>query len=64
MWNLAVTCHRDLQKAIAGRPVPREDVMKGLEHNAPRAHQFIEHGTDWTLWVLCGPDPISNWIDG
>jgi 3-hydroxybenzoate 6-monooxygenase len=64
VYNLVVTYHRDLQEAISGRPVPREEVMMGFEHIHPRARQIIEHGTDWKLWVLCDREPVSNWVDG
>lgn len=64
MYNLVVTYHRDLQEAIAGRPVPREDVMQGFEHIHPRARQIIEHGDNWKLWVLCDRDPVTRWTDG
>lgn len=64
MYNLVVTYHRNLQEAVAGRPVARAEVMQGFEHIHPRARQIIEHGSDWKLWVLCDRDPVSNWVDG
>ncbi len=64
MYNLVVTYHRDLQEAVAGRPVSRDEVMQGFEHIAPRAQKIIEHGDNWKMWVLCDRDPISNWVDG
>lgn len=64
VYNLVVTYHRDVQEAIAGRPVTREEVMQGFEHIAPRAQQIIQHGDNWKMWVLCDRDPISNWVDG
>lgn len=64
VFNLVVTYHRDVQEAIAGRPVPREEVAQGFEHIHPRARQVIEHGTDWKLWVLCDRDPVMTWVDG
>lgn len=64
VFNLVVTYHRDVQEAIAGRPVPREEVMQGFEHIAPKARQIIEHGDNWKLWVLCDRDPIANWVEG
>lgn len=64
VYNLVVTYHRDLQEAIAGRPVEKEEVMRGFEHIAPIARQIIEHGKDWKLWVLCDRDPVSTWVDG
>ena len=63
VFNLVVTYHRDLQEAISGRPVSREEVAQGFEHIHPRARQIIEHGDDWKLWVLCDRDPVSNWVD-
>ncbi|MCA8880847.1 MAG: 3-hydroxybenzoate 6-monooxygenase [Rhodobacteraceae bacterium] len=64
VFNLVVTYHRDLQEAIAGRPVTKEEVAQGFEHIHPKARQIIEHGDNWKLWVLCDRDPISNWVDG
>ena len=64
VYNLVVTYHRDLQEAISGRPVSRDEVMQGFEHIAPIARQIIEHGDNWKLWVLCDREPISNWVDG
>ena len=64
VYNLVVTYHRDVQEAIAGRPVSKDEVAQGFEHIHPKARQIIEHGSDWKLWVLCDRDPISNWVDG
>lgn len=64
VYNLVVTYHRDVQEAIAGRPVPREEVAQGFDHIHPKARQVIEHGDNWKLWVLCDREPISNWVDG
>lgn len=64
VFNLVVTYHRDLQEAISGRPVSREEVAQGFEHIHPRARQIIEHGDDWKLWVLCDRDPVETWVDG
>ena len=64
VYNLVVTYHRNMQEAVAGRPVPREEVMDGFEHVHPRARQIIEHGDNWKLWVLCDRDPVTNWVEG
>jgi 2-polyprenyl-6-methoxyphenol hydroxylase-like FAD-dependent oxidoreductase len=64
VYNLVVTYHRDLQEAISGRPVSRDEVMQGFEHIAPVPRQIIEQGDNWKLWVLCDREPISNWVDG
>ena len=64
VFNLVVTYHRDLQEAISGRPVSKEEVAQGFEHIHPRARQIIEHGDNWKLWVLCDRDPVDNWVDG
>ncbi|WP_425073584.1 3-hydroxybenzoate 6-monooxygenase [Sagittula sp. S175] len=64
VYNLVVTYHRDVQEAIAGRPVSKEEVAQGFEHIHPKARQIIEHGDNWKLWVLCDREPISNWVDG
>lgn len=64
VFNLVVTYHNDVQEAVAGKPVTKEEVSQGFEHIAPRARQIIEHGENWKLWVLCDRDPIMNWVDG
>ena len=64
VFNLVVTYHRDLQEAISGRPVSKEEVAQGFEHIHPRARQIIEHGDNWKLWVLCDRDPVDTWVDG
>ena len=64
VYNLVVTYHRDVQEAIAGKPVSKEEVAQGFEHIHPKARQVIEHGDNWKLWVLCDRDPIENWVDG
>ena len=64
VFNLVVTYHRDLQEAISGRSVSKEEVAQGFEHIHPRARQIIEHGDNWKLWVLCDRDPVDNWVDG
>lgn len=64
VFNLVVTYHRDVQEAIAGKPVGKDEVAQGFEHIHPKARQIIEHGSDWKFWVLCDRDPISNWVDG
>ncbi|WP_193183004.1 3-hydroxybenzoate 6-monooxygenase [Nisaea sediminum] len=64
VFNLVVTYHRDLQEAISGRPVSKEEVAQGFEHIHPRARQIIEHGENWKLWVLCDRDPVDKWVDG
>ncbi len=64
VFNLVVTYHRNMQEAVAGRPVDPAEVSEGFEHIHPRARQVIEHGENWKLWVLCDRDPIVNWVDG
>ena len=64
VFNLVVTYHRDMDEAIAGKPVTKEEVAQGFEHINPKARQIIEHGDNWKLWVLCDRDPVSTWIDG
>lgn len=63
-FNLVVTTHNDAPEPVAGKPVPREEVLDGFRHVAPVARRIIEHGRDWKLWVLCDRDPILNWNDG
>ena len=64
VFNLVVTYHNDVQEAVAGKPVSKDEVRQGFEHIHPRAQQIIEHGENWKLWVLCDRDPIMNWVDG
>jgi salicylate hydroxylase len=64
LFNLVVTYHNDVEEAVAGKPVSKDEVRQGFEHIAPRARQIIEHGDDWKLWVLCDRDPILDWVDG
>lgn len=64
VFNLVVTYHNDVQEAVAGKAVSKEEVRQGFEHIHPRAQQIIEHGENWKLWVLCDRDPIMNWVDG
>jgi len=64
VFNLVVTYHNDVKEAVAGIPVPVEEVSRGFEHIHPRARKIIEHGSDWKLWVLCDREPVETWIDG
>jgi salicylate hydroxylase len=63
-FNLVVTYHNDVEEAVAGKPVSKDEVRQGFEHIAQRAQQIIEHGEDWKLWVLCDRDPILDWAEG
>ncbi len=64
VFNLVVTYHNDVEEAVNGKPVSKDEVRQGFEHIHPRAQQIIEHGDDWKLWVLCDRDPILDWVDG
>jgi len=64
LFNLVVTYHNDVEEAVAGKPVSKDEVRRGFEHISPQAQQIIEHGEDWKLWVLCDRDPILNWVEG
>ncbi len=64
VFNLVVTYHRDMQEAIAGKPVDHAEVREGFEEVHPQVRQLIESGDNWKLWVLCDRDPILNWVDG
>ena len=64
VFNLVVTYHNDAPEPVAGKPVSKDEVRRGFEHVNARAHQIIEHGQDWKLWVLCDRDPVSHWVDG
>jgi len=64
LFNLVVTYHNDVEEAVAGKSVSKDEVRQGFDHIAPRARQIIEYGNDWKLWVLCDRDPILDWVDG
>jgi 2-polyprenyl-6-methoxyphenol hydroxylase-like FAD-dependent oxidoreductase len=64
VFNLVVTYHNDAPAPVAGKPVPREEVLRGFEHIDALPRSIIEHGSDWKLWVLCDRDPVERWIDG
>jgi salicylate hydroxylase len=64
MFNLVVTYHNDAPEPVAGKPVARDEVMRGFEHVDPVARQVIDRGQDWKLWVLCDRDPVMTWVDG
>lgn len=64
VFNLVVTYHNDVKQAVAGVPVPVEEVKRGFEHIHARARKIIEHGSDWKLWVLCDREPVDTWVDG
>jgi salicylate hydroxylase len=64
VFNLAITCHNDAPEPVAGKPVSKQEVMKGFAHIHARALEIIHHGIDWKLWVLCDRDPTEHWIDG
>ena len=63
-FNLVVTCHNHAPEPVAGKAVPREEVLDAFRHVHPRAQEIIEHGQDWRMWVLCDRDPVANWVDG
>jgi salicylate hydroxylase len=64
LFNLVVTYHNNAPEPVAGKPVERDEVLRGFQHVSPRARSIIEHGRDWKLWVLCDRDPVLNWTDG
>ncbi len=64
VFNLVVTYHNDVEEAVAGVPVSKDEVRRGFEHIHPRAQQVIEHGQNWKLWVLCDREPTERWVDG
>jgi salicylate hydroxylase len=64
VFNLVITCHNDAPEPVAGKPVPRDEVMKGFAHVHEKARKIIDLGTDWRLWVLCDREPAENWVDG
>jgi salicylate hydroxylase len=64
VFNLAITCHNDAPEPVAGKPVSKDEVMRGFAHVHEKARQIIDLGIDWKLWVLCDREPIEKWIDG
>ncbi len=64
VFNLAITCHNDAPEPAAGKPVSKDEVMRGFAHVHEKARQIIDLGIDWKLWVLCDREPIEKWIDG
>jgi salicylate hydroxylase len=64
VFNLVITCHNDAPEPVAGKPVPRDEVMKGFAHVHEKARKIIDLGTDWRLWVLCDREPVDGWVDG
>jgi 3-hydroxybenzoate 6-monooxygenase len=64
VFNLVVTRHNNAPEAVAGKPVPDDEVIDGFRHVHERAQSIIRHGANWKLWVLCDRDPVENWVDG
>src|SRR4029077_12973015 len=54
----------DAPEPVAGKPVPRDEVMRGFAHVHEKARQIIDLATEWKLWVLCDREPVENWVDG
>jgi len=63
VFNLVITCHNDAPEPVAGKPVPREEVLPGFAHVHEKARKIIDLGEDWRLWVLCDREPAVNWVD-
>ncbi len=64
VFNLVITCHNDAPEPVAGKPVSKDEVMRGFAHVHEKARQIIDLGIDWKLWVLCDREPIETWVDG
>jgi 2-polyprenyl-6-methoxyphenol hydroxylase-like FAD-dependent oxidoreductase len=64
VFNLVVTCHNEAPEPVAGKPVSRDEVLKGFSHVHAKARQIIDLGSDWRLWVLCDREPEERWVDG
>ena len=64
VFNLVITSHNDAPEPVAGKPVPKDEVMLGFAHVHEKARQIIDLGIDWRLWVLCDREPVANWVDG
>lgn len=64
VFNLVITVHNDAPEALAGAPVPTEEVLEQFMHIHEVPRSLVEHGKDWKVWVLCDRQPVENWIDG
>ena len=64
VFNLVITCHNDAPEPVAGKPVSKEEGMKGFAQVHEQARKIIDLGMDWKLWVLCDREPAENWVDG
>jgi salicylate hydroxylase len=64
VFNLVITCHNDAPEPVAGKPVSKDEVMRGFAHVHEKARQIIDLGIEWKLWVLCDREPIEKWVDG
>jgi 2-polyprenyl-6-methoxyphenol hydroxylase-like FAD-dependent oxidoreductase len=64
VFHLVITCHNDAPEPVAGKAVPKDEVMKGFAHIHETARQIIDLGLEWRLWVLCDREPVENWVDG
>jgi 3-hydroxybenzoate 6-monooxygenase len=64
VFNLVITCHNDAPEPAAGKPVSKDEVMRGFAHVHEKARQIIDLGLEWRLWVLCDREPVEKWVDG
>jgi salicylate hydroxylase len=64
VFNLVITCHNDAPEPVAGKPVRKDEVMRGFAHVHEKARQIIDLGIEWKLWVLCDREPVEKWVDG
>jgi salicylate hydroxylase len=64
VFNLVVTCHNDAPEPVAGKPVAKDEVIKGFAHIHEKARKIIDLGIDWKLWVLCDREPTDKWVEG
>jgi salicylate hydroxylase len=64
VFNLVITCHNDAPEPVAGKPVSKDEVMRGFAHVHEKARQIIDLGLEWRLWVLCDREPVEKWVDG
>ncbi|WP_181763908.1 FAD-dependent monooxygenase [Streptomyces albidus (ex Kaewkla and Franco 2022)] len=64
LLNLAVTCDDGATEAVAGAPVPEEQVRGRFPGLCETPRRLLELGRDWRTWVLCDRGPAPRWTEG
>ncbi|MFD4028781.1 FAD-dependent monooxygenase [Streptomyces sp. NPDC058576] len=60
---LSVTCADRSGTVVRGAPVEAARVLEALSEACPAARDLVSLGTDWSMWVPCSRDPVTNWRD-